>query len=1294
MISNNIFTSDIISGHYFHADGNVDVDGNLKVDGDFTVNGTTSTVNSVTLTVDDKNIELGSVDAPTDITADGGGLTLKGDTDKTITWLASNNSWNYNQNLVVPQLSVESSTPIFKLVDTNDGPDSVGWVEFNRQEGRMGFIGYGSQDNDDLYFQNDMVSGDIRFQTETNPSAIRVKHDGRIGIGTSSPLARVQIETNDGSTIYDPSDTKPPELGDYLLSLRNTYAGGNVAGTLAGIQFNIDGDGVGNTNSVGSINLVIEEDNLQKASLCFSPDPGDATRKEAMRISSDGYVGVGTTDPVAPMHIKRDSQGGEANALVLQNNFANDSGESVNLSFKGSADHDLASIDALVTATDAGGKYPADLIFKTSAAGQDKAEKLRIVSNGNVGIGTASPAQLLHVNSSPDANSARIRIENGEGHVDIGTDGTDGFLTAGGTEVFRFDSAGNVGIGTTAPNYSLDVHTINGGGIGVKGADDTNNGWRLKPLGNDLQIVQSLIPNAERLTIQDGGNVGIGTTSPSAKLHIPQGSSTIGGNDLSNASILLGSITTGIGIDDNEIIKKHGTNGGQLNIGSQGVDAAIKFKTGANENGLPYDRMFIDSDGNVGIGTTAPASRLHVTGGQAAFFNNDPGIAPLYSLQEGTGPSAYFMGGNVGIGTTSPDHKLHVDGGDIKISSDSNTSNGDGLPSLLFCETTNTGNEACIVFNGDLETGEDNYLGFGVYDITNPLEDTLAEKKLRTSLHIRRNGNIGIGTTSPDHKLHIAGGTPAMKLEGTQPRIWLSETDETDLNTLIRSIEGEFRIDTASDQDSFVANRLTINHTSGNVGIGTTNPSADLHVIGQGYFNRSSDTSAPLYAKQDGLGPSAYFMGGNVGIETTTPESELHIVGKTTIQSSGPVLVLKDSDGGDSNSQVGFIDYRDQNDVQRGYVGFDSHGTKEFTIWNMIGDIRLGTGTTVNMRIKENGTVEIPGDLVVTGTTTTNNVETVSTSNGVVFEGSATDDNEGLLKADTLTADRTYTLPNASGTVALTNNISNSTVTITAGGALTGGGSVTLNGSGGTITLNHQDTSSQGSSNNSGRTYIQDIGLDAYGHVTSIGTATETVVNTDTTYTAGSGLDLSGNTFSVESNLIGEVEWIGSSTSYVRYSDAMTLPTTFGSINVPPQISFYVDSNQATNDGTRVVFQSDGDVHVEADVVAFSSIFSDKKLKDNIGQIKGGLEKVKKLRGVEFDWNATSRKGTKDIGVIAQEVEEVVPEVVTEKVPCVGEFCENTEKYKTVDYSKLVPVLIEAIKDLSEEVEELKKKLS
>ena len=71
--------------------------GNVTCAGNWTVNGTTTTINSTTLTVDDKNMELGSIASPTDITADGGGFTLKGTTDKTILWENDTNQWNINQ---------------------------------------------------------------------------------------------------------------------------------------------------------------------------------------------------------------------------------------------------------------------------------------------------------------------------------------------------------------------------------------------------------------------------------------------------------------------------------------------------------------------------------------------------------------------------------------------------------------------------------------------------------------------------------------------------------------------------------------------------------------------------------------------------------------------------------------------------------------------------------------------------------------------------------------------------------------------------------------------------------------------------------------------------------------------------------------------------------------------------------------------------------------------------------------------------------------------------------------------
>ena len=71
----------------------------LTLSGDLTVNGTTTTINSTTITVDDKNIELGSTVTPTDASADGGGITLKGDTDKTIAWLDATDAWTLSEHV-------------------------------------------------------------------------------------------------------------------------------------------------------------------------------------------------------------------------------------------------------------------------------------------------------------------------------------------------------------------------------------------------------------------------------------------------------------------------------------------------------------------------------------------------------------------------------------------------------------------------------------------------------------------------------------------------------------------------------------------------------------------------------------------------------------------------------------------------------------------------------------------------------------------------------------------------------------------------------------------------------------------------------------------------------------------------------------------------------------------------------------------------------------------------------------------------------------------------------------------
>jgi len=93
----------------------------LTLSGDLTVNGTTTEINSTTLTVDDKNIELGTVDTPSDLTADGGGITLKGTTDKTILWENDTDSWDFNQDIKTSGTVTDSKSDVRKIPRNDKG---------------------------------------------------------------------------------------------------------------------------------------------------------------------------------------------------------------------------------------------------------------------------------------------------------------------------------------------------------------------------------------------------------------------------------------------------------------------------------------------------------------------------------------------------------------------------------------------------------------------------------------------------------------------------------------------------------------------------------------------------------------------------------------------------------------------------------------------------------------------------------------------------------------------------------------------------------------------------------------------------------------------------------------------------------------------------------------------------------------------------------------------------------------------------------------------------------------------
>lgn len=124
-----------------------------------------------------------------------------------------------------------------------------------------------------------------------------------------------------------------------------------------------------------------------------------------------------------------------------------------------------------------------------------------------------------------------------------------------------------------------------------------------------------------------------------------------------------------------------------------------------------------------------------------------------------------------------------------------------------------------------------------------------------------------------------------------------------------------------------------------------------------------------------------------------------------------------------------------------------------------------------------------------------------------------------------------------------------------------------------------------------------------------------------------------------------------------------------------------------TNAAERVRIESDGDLHADGDVIAYSTTISDARLKDNIVGIENAVAKVSQLNGYTFEYKAD---GKISAGVIAQEVEQVLPEAVSEKkLPL---KTDDDQDYKVVNYDALHGLLIEAIKELSARVEALEAK--
>jgi len=236
------------------------------------------------------------------------------------------------------------------------------------------------------------------------------------------------------------------------------------------------------------------------------------------------------------------------------------------------------------------------------------------------------------------------------------------------------------------------------------------------------------------------------------------------------------------------------------------------------------------------------------------------------------------------------------------------------------------------------------------------------------------------------------------------------------------------------------------------------------------------------------------------------------------------------------------------------------------------------------------------------------------------------------------------------------------------------GSNVTASGTGATKTITVAaggiTVQEEGSSLSTAATTLNFVGS----NVTASGTgATKTItvggisnLVEDTTPELGGDLNLQSNNITGTGNINTTGQIGRDSNDYITFTDNT-------------QMDVYINSSNEFR------FEADGDFHADGNVTAYSTTISDKLLKTDIKVITGALDKVCSLSGYTFKYK---HDGKLSAGIIAQELETVLPSAITEKeLPFQGE---EGRKYKIVQYDQLHGLLIEAIKDLKVEMEELK----
>jgi len=665
-----------------------------------------------------------------------------------------------------------------------------------------------------------------------------------------------------------------------------------------------------------------------------------------------GNLGIGTASPSSKLTVIG-ANTTDVNAYVNTgglNVYSNDTAAinkggvlTLGGSYTGTTPVGFASIrGAKENATD--GHASGFLAFYNTVSGTGSVESMRITSAGNVGIGITTPLAKFDVRSNISTANAGEQfgsyLSTNYTVADTGykqglrvntySNNTTGAIA---NLVGIISVSSNLGVGgttTRSSNYwsRVDVgdgHTVSEAiNIEVMNGSKTGTGAMTNQYGLYVNTLTSATNNYAIYTngatkSYFGGNVGIGTTNPQSNLHVYGGASGI--TPYANSTLTIEDDTSAyISI----ITPNANERGLFFGEAASNIAGGIIYNNASTPDGFQFrvngnsTKMIIDSNGNIGIGTTAPTSILHTiaSGAKTAAYTGNlltntatsstASIAKIGLDIQSTGTwngasavntglnvnvsggttnyAATFMGGNVGIGTTAPTTNLHITGSgstSLKVESTGSTS----YPGLSVVNDGNKSANLGIAGSGSALTGplapNTGYvssngaggLAFYSVDASAPIAFYLAgASSANEKLRITSTGNVGIGTTTPTGgKLEITGDG-----SGVNSTIRANNTNNANSATMgvysnsvggfFRAYGSTFSVSSLASKAAFGpdgANGIVVFSNAGSASGGT----GSISLRGGGY-----DTAAEkLYIDKDG----SYFTG-NVGIGITIPLGKLH----------------------------------------------------------------------------------------------------------------------------------------------------------------------------------------------------------------------------------------------------------------------------------------------------------------------------------------------------------------------------------------------------------------------------------